>query len=169
MRGEAGAYLGYSESLHYALKEAIDNCRAGTPCLSANDVAVRRLPKLSGTSSAEGIGWVDGLAISNTLTPEKKAAALKFIEFATSADAYALVLRPDWMEAPRYLLPARTGLTLGTDAPPLYPDFLSAHAGRKTGTLPKLNERLHMLATKINCALPIDRTDTKSSAGCKAQ
>jgi len=168
MRGEAGAYLGYSETLHYALQESIDNCRLGTSCLSPNEIAVRRLPKTSGTSFGEGIGWVDGLAISNTLTPEKRAAALKFIAFATSADAYALVLKPGWMEAPRYLLPARTGLAFGSDVP-LYPDLLSAHAGRKTGTSPGLNEKLHKLAGTINCALPIDRTDTKSSTDCKRQ
>jgi thiamine pyridinylase len=168
MRGEAAAYIGYSESLHYALKEGIDNCRVGAPCISANEIGVRRLPKLSSASSAEGVGWVDGLAISNTLNPAKKEAALKFIEFATSADAYKLILQPDWMEAPRYLLPARTGLTFGNDAP-LYSDFLSAHAGRKTGTLSGLNAKLHALAAKLNCALPIDRTDTKSSTSCKTQ
>jgi thiamine pyridinylase len=166
MRGEAGAYVGYSETVHYALQESLDNCRVGMPCLTANEVAVRRMPKLSGTSFAGGIGWVDGLAISNTLAPATKDAALKFVQFATSADAYKLVLAPDWMEAPRYLLPARTGFAFGSDAP-LYPDFLSAHAGRKTGTLPGLNKKLQMLATKLNCTLPIDRTDTKSLTSCK--
>jgi thiamine pyridinylase len=166
MRGEAGAYIGYSESVHYALQEAIDNCRVGMPCLAADEIAVRRLPKLSGTSSAEGIGWVDGLAISKDLAPATKKAAITFVQFATSADAYKLVLAPDWMEAPRYLLPARTGLAFGTDAP-LYPDFLSAHAGRKTGTAPGLSNKLQKLGAKLNCLLPIDRTDTKTLASCK--
>jgi thiamine pyridinylase len=166
MRGEAGAYIGYSESVHYALKEAIDNCRVGSPCVSPNDFAVRRLPNLSTTSKSDGVGWVDGLAISATLTDEERDVALKFIEFATSADAYKLVLQPGWMEAPRYLLPARTGLTFSSDTP-LYPDFLSIHAGRKTGTASGLHAKLQALATKLNCALPIDRTDTKTLDRCK--
>ena len=166
MRGEAGAYIGYSESVHYALKEALDNCRVGSPCVVPNDIAVRRLPKLSTKSESGGVGWVDGLAISNKLVNSQKDVAVKFIEFATSADAYKLVLQPDWMEAPRYLLPARTGLAFGNDTP-LYPDFLSMHAGRKTGTAPGLNAKLQALAKKLNCALPIDRTDTKSLGTCK--
>jgi thiamine pyridinylase len=166
LRGEAGAYVGYSESLHYALKEAMDNCRMGSSCISPNDIAVRRLPKLSTTSKAEGIGWVDGLAISATLTDIERDAALKFIEFATSADAYQLVLQPDWMEAPRYLLPARTGLMFSKETP-LYPDLLSMHVGRKTGTAPGLNAKLQSLATKLNCALPIDRTDARTLDRCK--
>ena len=165
IRGEAGAYVGYSESVHYALQEAIDNCRIGGPCLSANEVAVRRLPKLSGTSFAGGVGWVDGLAISNVLSPAVRQAALNFVQFATSADAYKLVLEPDWMEAPRYLLPARTGLVFGDNAP-FYPDFLSAHAGRKTGTLPGLNRKLQVIGTTLNCMIPIDRTDTRSARSC---
>jgi hypothetical protein len=72
------------------------------------------------------------------------------------------------MEAPRYLLPARRGLKFAKDAP-LYSDFLAAHAGRRTATVPALNEKLHALAGKINCALPIDRTDTKWMSDCKTQ
>lgn len=166
IRGQAAAYVGYSESVHYALQEQIDNCGLGTSCLLPSDIAVRRLPTISTTTKSEGIGWVDGLALSANLDASETATALKFIEFATSADAYKLILQPGWMEAPRYLLPARTSLTFGSDTP-LYSEFLSMNAGRKTGIVPGLNARLQALAKKLNCALPVDRTDTKTLDRCK--
>ena len=165
IRGEAHAYIGYSESLHYGLQEATNNCRAGSACVPTGDIAVRRLPPLKAGQASEGIGWVDGLAISSSLTEPKRDIALKFLAFATSTEGYEAVLQPNWMEAPRYLLPARVGLQF-TDAP-LYPVFFAAHTGRKTGTLPGLNTHLRTLSGKLNCALPIDRTDAKSLSGCK--
>jgi thiamine pyridinylase len=165
VHGEAAAYVGYSESIHYALQEIIDTCHAGVACLTADDVAVRPLPPLVAGSSARGIGWVDGLAISPSLTGAKKEAALRFLAFATSADGYKAVLEPRPLEAPRYLLPARTGIEIRNA--PLYPDFYAAHAGRKTGTAAGLNARLKALAERITCELPIDRTDTKTLDACK--
>jgi ABC-type glycerol-3-phosphate transport system substrate-binding protein len=128
---------------------------------------VRSLPPLIAGSPARGIGWVDGLAVSPALTGAKKAAALAFLTFATSAEGYRAVLEPRALEAPRYLLPARTGLALaGT---PLYPDFFAAHAGRETGTAAGLNARLRALAERITCELPIDRTDTRTLTACKVR
>lgn len=167
VHGAAAAYVGYSETIHYGLQEIIDNCLPGSGCLAADDIAVRSLPSLAAGSPARGIGWVDGLAVSATLTGAKKAAALAFLSFATSADGYRAVLEPRGLEAPRYLLPARTGLALaGT---PLYPHFYAAHAGRETGTAAGLNARLRALAERITCELPIDRTDTKTLAACKVR
>lgn len=164
MRGEAQAYIGYSESLHYGLQETVENCGPGTTCLSAAEIAVRRLPSVKGSPS-EGIGWVDGLALSKDTTGATRDVALKFIKFATSPEGYSAVLQPIWMEPPRYLLPARTGMQ-PADAP-LYPDLLAAHAGRKTGTKAGLNNSLRALAKNLNCALPLDRTDVKSLGVCK--
>src|SRR5262249_53112751 len=79
IRGEARAYVGYSESLHYALRESLDNCRVGSPCIAPGEVAVRSLPKLSTASKSDGIGWVDGLAMSATLTDAQRDAAMRFI------------------------------------------------------------------------------------------
>jgi thiamine pyridinylase len=167
VHGAAAGYVGYSETAHYALQEIIDNCLPGSGCLSADDIAVRSLPSLIAGSPARGIGWVDGLAVSATLTGVKKAAALAFLGFATSDDGYRAILEPRGLEAPRYLLPARTGLALaGT---PLYPDFYAAHAGRETGTAAGLNARLRALAERITCELPIDRTDTQTLAACHAR
>ena len=165
VRGEAAAYVGYSETMHFGVQETIDNCGIGKACLSPDEIAIRRLPSLNGSSSNEGIGWVDGLAVSSKLDENKKLLALKFIEFATSEDGFKVVLEPGWMEAPRYLLPARQGLTI-KDAP-LYPDLLAAHAGRKTGTMQGLNARLHAIAKNLNCGLPVDRTDSKTANDCK--
>ena len=165
IHGAAAAYVGYSETIHYGLQEIIDDCLPGSGCLAADEVAVRSLPPLVAGASARGIGWVDGLAISATLTGAKKAAALAFVAFATSADGYRAVLEPRTLEAPRYLLPARTGLAL--DGTPLYRDIYAAHAGRETGTAAGLNARLRTLAERITCELPIDRTDTTTLAACK--
>lgn len=168
VRGEALAYIGYSETLRYGLQEAIDNCGLEKSCLSPNEIAVRRLPGLSGNAANEGVGWVDGLAISAQLSGVKRDLALKFIEFVTSPEGYKLALEPaSSLEAPRYLLPARKGLAI-KDAP-LYADMLAAHVGRKTGTLPGLNAKLHSLAPLINCRLPADRTDFETAKKCVRQ
>jgi thiamine pyridinylase len=164
IRGEAQAYVGYSETLHYALSELLSNCGLGTSCLAPDEIAVRRLPTVKGTAS-EGIGWVDGLALSKEATGATRDAAIKFIEFATSADGYKVALQPIFGEGPRYLLPARTGVV--PSGAPLYPDLLAAHAGRKTGTTPGLNASLRKLSVKLNCLLPVDRTDTKSQGTCQ--
>lgn len=164
IRGEAPAYVGYSETLHYALNELLENCGPGTSCLAPEDIAVRRLPSVKGVSSG-GIGWVDGLALSKEATGATRDAALKFIEFATSPVGYNAVLQPIQGEGPRYLLPARVGVQPG--GAPLYPDLLAAQAGRKTGTAPGLNASLQELSAMLNCLLPIDRTDTRSQESCR--
>lgn len=167
MRGQADVFLGYSESLHYALQESINNCGPGSGCLRPDQIAVRRLPSVSAKASNEGIGWVDGLAIAYGLEGTKREVAMKFVMFATSREGYAAVLQPIWQEAPRYLLPARTGI--GQSESPLYPSLLAAHEGRKTGLALGLNDAVHALAEKLHCALPIDRTDFKSLLKCKMQ
>jgi thiamine pyridinylase len=158
------AYIGYSETLHFAL-EAINNSPPNLWCVDPSAIAVRRLPTLNRGAASEGIGWVDGLAIAAGLTGAKKDLALKFIAFATSADGYRAALQTQGTEAPRYLLPARTGLTF--ENAPLYPDLAAAHAGRKTGTMPGLNARLRALGAKLNCLLPIDPADTRTIASCR--
>lgn len=163
-RGEAAAFVGYSEALHHALQEMIDNCGLGTACLSPDDVAVRRLPALAG-AAASGIGWVDGLAISRDAAGPVRDAALKFIAFATSPDGYAAALKPIPGEAPRYLLPARVGVKV--EDSPLYPDLMAAHAGRVTASMPGVNAALQILSKTLNCLLPIDRTDVTALAGCE--
>jgi thiamine pyridinylase len=164
-RGQAGAYIGYSESLHYALQEILDDCQPSSGCASADEIAVRKLPSLANGSPSDGIGWVDGLAVAEGLPEAKKKTALDFLAFAVSADAYKLILRPGWMEAPRYLLPAPIDIDLSDG--PLYPDLFLAQKRRKTGTSAGLNEHLRALSSKLNCALPIDRTDLKTATTCK--
>ncbi len=163
VRGEAAAYIGYSETLHFAL-EAINKCPRGLWCLDPDAIAVRRLPTLAKDSAPEGIGWVDGLAIAAGLSGAKQELALKFIAFTTSADGYRGALQTQGPEAPRYLLPARPELTFANA--PLYPDLAAAHAGRKTGTRQGLNARLRALGAKLNCKLPVDPTDTRTMAAC---
>lgn len=163
-RGEAAAFVGYSEALHHALQEMIDNCGLGTACLSPDDIAVRRLPAIAGTA-VSGIGWVDGLAVSWDAAGPVRDAALKFIAFATSPDGYAAALKPIPGEASRYLLPARVGVKV--EDSPLYPDLTAAHAGRVTASKPGVNAALQTLSKALNCLLPIDRTDLTALAGCQ--
>ena len=75
------------------------------------------------------------------------------------------MLEPEWMEAPKYLLPAR--LNVQISGAPLYPLFLDAHSGRETGTLPGLNDQLRKLGKQLDCALPIERTDTETQKKCQ--
>jgi thiamine pyridinylase len=164
IRGKASVYVGYSESLHYGLQNGLEDCTPISGCLKEADIGIRKLPVMAEAKNEEGVGWVDGLAISSTLSKPKKDIALKFIEFLVSDQAYRLILEPEWSEAPRYLIPARR---LRIKGAPLYTDFFEAYDGRKTGTAAGLNDRLREFGSKLDCALPLERTD--SAAHCLPQ
>jgi thiamine pyridinylase len=165
VRGQAAAFIGYSEAIHYGLREASDDCLSTSGCLSETDIAVRALPSMSDTRPEPGIGWVDSLAIDASLSGRKKDMALKFIQRALSDDVYLSILSPEWPYRSRYLLPARRGVQV-PDAP-LYLSFLAAHNGRRTGTLPGLNKRLRAVAQSFDCQLPVDRDDSDTSTACQ--
>ncbi|MBD2579891.1 hypothetical protein [Oscillatoria sp. FACHB-1406] len=162
---KSSAYIGYSESIHYGIQYALDNCTSTSGCLSINDIAVRRLPPFRENSMSKGVGWVDGLAVDSSLTGQKRSLAISFINYLVSEAAYKTVLEPEWMEAPKYLLPAR--LNVQISGAPLYPSFLNAHSGRETGTLPGLNNQLRKLGKQLDCALPIDRSDIETQKKCQ--
>ncbi len=162
--GKSSGYVGYSESIHYGIQYAIDNCTKTSSCLSIDDIAVRRLPGFSERSVNEGIGWVDALATDSSLDAKKKNLAAKFIEFMVSEEAYKVILEPEWGEAPRYLIPAQTGINIKNA--PLYGSFYEAHSGRATGTLVGLNNKLRAMGKKLNCELPISRTDIVTLEQC---
>lgn len=162
--GESGAYVGYSESIHYGIQYAIDNCTSTSGCITEDDIAVRKLPALARQDNNDGIGWVDALAIDARLSGARKALALKFIEFIASSDTYKVILQPGRGQAPRYLIPANSNMKIEKTS--LYLSFYKAHAGRSTGTLPGLNIRLRALGKKLDCKLPISRTDTQTLKAC---
>lgn len=161
---KSSAYVGYSESIHSGIQYAMDNCTQTTGCVSVDDIAVRRLPGFDGFSGNEGIGWVDALALDAQLTPQKKELAQKFIELMSSDEVYKAILTAEWGKAPKYLLPAKTDLQI--ENAPLYPSFYKSHSGRKTGTRDGLNEKLKEIGRKLDCALPIDTTDTTTLEKC---
>ena len=163
--GKSSAYIGYSESLYYGIRYAIDNCISTSGCLSVNDIVVRKLPAFRDNPIGKGIGWVDALAIDSSLTGKKKELAIAFINYLVSEKAYKAVLEPEGMEAPRYLLPAR--LNIEISGAPLYKSFFDANAGRETGTLAGLNDRLRSIGNKLDCVLPIDRTDSETIKKCQ--
>jgi len=151
VRGESNVYIGYSESIHYGLQDAIHNCLPSSACLKPDEIAVRSLPPFTDEPLGKGLGWVDGLAINKKLSGRKLQVALEFIKFAVSDEGYKLILEPEWLEAPRYLLPARTGLNI-KDAP-LYAEFYNAHQGRETGKQKGLNDALRAVGSNLNSEL----------------
>ncbi|HEU4619306.1 MAG TPA: extracellular solute-binding protein [Gammaproteobacteria bacterium] len=160
VRGEVGAYVGYSESLHYGLQEALEDCRLDS-CLSESDIAVRALP-VAGNASEHGLGWVDGLAIDNHVSAAKLQAAKDFIAFLTSDDAYSLILEPEEGEAPRYLMPA---LPVTIEHAAMYPSLQVALEGRSTGTEAGLNARLRETSETLDCVLAA--ADKAAEAACE--
>ncbi len=167
VRGQAAAFVGYSETIHYGLREAADGCLPTSGCLRESDIAVRALPQMQAGQSESGVGWVDALAIDAGLPEDKKALALAFVKRTVSEDAYSAILAPEWPYSARYLLPARRGITI--DKAPLYPAFLFAHQGRHTGTLKGLNKKLREAAKDLDCRLSIDRDDLETLKDCLAR
>lgn len=161
--GHAGVYIGYSETIYYGLHEVVDNCLPTSGCMAEDDIAVRALPRFDAKAET-GVGWVDALAIDAKLSGDKKDLALKFIRRVVSDDSYVAMLAPEWPYASHYLLPARTSIRI--PSAPLYSQFVKAHAGRGTGTVPHLNRALRDVAQKVTCALPIDRDDQATKSAC---
>jgi thiamine pyridinylase len=151
VRGHHAAYIGYSETIYYGLEDAQQNCLPSDPCLTQDQIAVRRLPPFGAEGSDKGVGWVDALAIDKKLTGEKKAAALEFIAYVTRPEGYQAILTSRDTGLLRYLLPARMGLKTESEA--LYAQFYAANRGRQTGTKAGLNDALRAMGAKLDSAL----------------
>lgn len=164
VRGQAAAYIGYSETMHYGLRELADNCPPGSGCLAEADIGVRALPRFDMAKAEQGVGWVDALAIDAGLSGRRKDLALAFVNLAVSERSYRAMLTPEPPYRSRYLLPARAGIAI-SDAP-LLAQFAHAQAGRGTGMLPDLNRTLRERAAKVTCALPIDNDDIATRQAC---
>jgi thiamine pyridinylase len=153
VRKEAQVFVGYSETIHYGLQDAIANCLGR--CLTKDTIGIRSLPAFFEPRKGNGVGWVDGLGIDTSVHGLKRALAEEFIRFIVSDSGYRFVLEPEGDgsgNAPRYLLPAREKLNIANA--PLYPTFLAAHQGRGTGIRPGLNDALRLMAPNLNSALP---------------
>lgn len=165
-RGRARAYIGYSETLHYALQEIADSCGVTDGCRRADEIAVRALPMLS--PQGKPVGWVDGFGISATLTGRKKDLAREFIEFAASWQAYQLILSTETGAAPRYLLPALRLSTRNPELdPPLYKALYAAFGTRLILTATDLNDTLRKRGKALDCQLPPERGDAKWAQQCQ--
>lgn len=155
-RGQARAYVGYSEMVHFALSEIANDCGLDDACLSAESIAVRALPRAQGGTAA--VGWVDGLAVAADLPRERERLAREFISFLTSWDGYHLVLDAEWPDAPRYLMPAvRFSSDELAALAPLYPAFFGAYQDRLFLTGDGIDEVLRAKAQLLDCALPSGR------------
>ncbi len=166
--GKARAYIGYSETLHYALDEVWHNCTPMDQCRTEDRIAVRALPAI--TVGGQQVGWVDAFAIRSGLVGPKATLAKEFIDLATSWRAYQAILNSVWPETPRYLLaaieapPGEAAL-----APLLYPVLYAACGSRLVVSASGLNDDLRSRGKDIDCRLPPDRTDTKWRKECSTQ
>jgi thiamine pyridinylase len=151
-RKKAIAYIGYSETLHYAIEQLKTGCGPESQCLKEEEIRIKPLPRLTAAATGPALGWVDGLALSAKLDGRKKALALEFIKDAVSRGAYEKALQPEWPLIPRYLIPATHHIEY--EGAPLYPHIYEAFKGRATGTRAGLNSRLRELAEKrVHCGL----------------
>ncbi len=168
VHGKARAYIGYSETLHYALQEIFDNCGPTDGCRTAEQISVRALPLLS--PQGKPVGWIDALAISAKVTGKKRQLAEAFIQFATSWETYEKVLTPAWPAAPRYLLPPYVldGHKFSL-APSLYPPLSKAFGSRLFLTAEKVNTTLRARGEALDCQLPSERGDTSLKEQCSQQ
>ncbi|TPQ32853.1 hypothetical protein C2U70_20615 [Bradyrhizobium guangdongense] len=154
VRKEAQVYVGYSETIHYGLQDAVENCLGR--CLTKDTIGIRGLPAFFEPRKGNGVGWVDGLGLDSGLQGLKKSLAEEFIRFVVSDAGYRLVLQPEGDgDAPRYLLPAREKLDVAHA--PFYPAFVAAHQSRGTGVQPGLNDALRLMAPNLNSALPTNQ------------
>jgi thiamine pyridinylase len=152
VRGRYAAYIGYSESIYWGLRDARTKCGPADECLTEDNIAVRRMPSFAGGVQSGGVGWVDALAIGKDVTGRKRKAALEFISYVTSPEVYAEVLSASDVRLLRYVLPARTDAAVWTEG--LYPQFLTAHVGRVTGTRAGLNDALRKKGGMLDTELP---------------
>ena len=165
IRREIRAYIGYSESIHYALQELRNDCTSASRCRDEKAIAVQPLPLVA--PQGKRVGWTDALAVRAGLSKARRQLAEEFIHFAVSPDTYRMLLRSEWPDAPFYLLPAVEVEGL-EEIGPLYPAFLSQFGDRLILSGPGLNDAARARGRRINCALPPDRDDDKWFADCAA-
>ena len=166
-RGRSRGYIGYSETLHYALQEIGESCAPTDGCLSADDIAVRALPLDS--DHGRHVGWLDAFGLDRHLGGRNRELAGDFVTLATSWEMYRRVLTPSWPDAPRYLLPARTRPQGALPEAPLYPELEAAFGNRLFLSGPGLNSSLREKAVPLHCSLPADRDDADWRSVCSKQ
>ena len=103
--GNGRAFVYYSEAIGYFYKIIKDAQGFGDTTLSVDDLAVRAFVQ-SDTGKACQPGYVDSFCLDKSLTGQKRADALKYIQWVTSRKAVVkqLAPTPDFV---RYLSPAR--------------------------------------------------------------
>ncbi len=164
VRGKSRAYIGYSESLFYALSEIYQNCGPFDRCLGEDEISVREIPSYN--FKGKQVGWTDVLSLSRDLTPSKKKLAIEFIDFLTSWKGYKLVLDPEWGSAPRYLLPALAfSINSPELTPPLYAKLYESYKSRIILNSKDLNQTLRNYGKVMDCYLPKDRNDLNECGG----
>jgi thiamine pyridinylase len=149
-RGQGRALVGYSERLYYVGDEVLSACRKGE-CQGLDQITMVPLPLSS--KGSQPFAWVDSFAVSSKCSRQCLRDAEAFIRHTTSIDAVRAQLTPGWGEAPRYLMPALSGLysdpELLKSAPlysKLYPTLQNAIAVREAG----LNKALRDMGAHLD-------------------
>lgn len=156
-RKKGRALVGYSEQLHYVLAESSFSCQKqkDEDCLRQTDIEISEWPIAD--EGSRPISWVDMLTISAKARNETLRDAEKFIRFMMEPNTYKLFLKPAWLEAPRYLLPARDDLYKDKEIlseAPLYTRLREKIDHAIPITDVGLNGRLRAIGDKLDGLLP---------------
>lgn len=122
--GNGRALVYYSEAIGYFYKIIKDAQGYGDTTLSVDDLAVRAFVQ-SDSGQACQPGYVDSFCLDKSLMGQKRADALKYIQWVTSRKAVVkqIAPTPDFV---RYLSPARLSIYTDPDllkVAPLYKDM----------------------------------------------
>ena len=151
-RGEARAFAGYSEMLHFAAEEA-KACSPLGRCLDPRELDAVRLPLSD--RGARPVAFADVLTIRAGCEGACLERARAFIGYLTSEEATLRWLLPDGI-APRYLLPARTAVYQDPRllaAAPLYPKLRELIGAGRVIREPGLPGRLRALGNHVDVLL----------------
>jgi hypothetical protein len=147
------ALVGYSERLFYILSEI----RSPTdPSPTVDPQRIRAKLFSQGKSNTSSLAWVDSFVLDKTLDGERLDAAYKFLEFATSDEAYLLALFPP-ASPPQYLLPAYQKAFAAPEIirrAPLYKDFLTGLMNVHSFSFPSLGDTLRRYGKMLDETLP---------------
>jgi len=122
--GNGRAFVYYSEAIGYFYKIIKDAQGFGDTTLSVDDLAIRAFVQ-SDTGKACQPGYVDSFCLDKSLSGQKRADALEYIQWVTSCKAVVkqIAPTPDFV---RYLSPARYSIYTDPDllkVAPLYKEM----------------------------------------------
>jgi thiamine pyridinylase len=153
-RGNASAFVGYSESLHEVLSETAQACSSDDHCLTDQDIDVTDFP--TGDSGHHQMSWVDSFVLDARCAGQCAQDAVTFISFMNRDATFKQILLHEGV-APAYLLPAKRSLYADADVlkvAHLYPKLRAIVQNAEAPTAPGLNDQLRGLGKDLDAQLP---------------